>query len=45
MERYKISPDAAFSTLARISQDQNIKLHQVARQIVETGQLPDATEH
>ena len=45
MERYKINPDAAFSTLARISQDQNIKLHEVARQIVETGKLPDGTEH
>jgi GAF domain-containing protein len=45
MERYKINPDAAFSTLARISQDQNIKLHEVARQIIETGKLPDRTEH
>ena len=45
MERYKINPDAAFSTLTRISQDRNIKLHEVARQIVETGELPDTTEH
>ncbi len=43
MERYKISPDAAFSALARISQDQHTKLHEVARQIVDTGNLPDTT--
>lgn len=43
MERYKIKPDAAFSTLTRISQDRNIKLHEVARQLVETGNLPDTT--
>ena len=45
MERYKIKPDAAFSTLTRISQDRNIKLHEVARQVVETGELPGATGH
>jgi GAF domain-containing protein len=44
MERYKINPDAAFSTLTRISQHRNIKLHEVARQLIETGQLPDTTE-
>jgi GAF domain-containing protein len=45
MERYKVNSDAAFGTLARISQDQNIKLHEVARQIVETRKLPSTTEH
>ncbi len=44
MERYKINPDAAFSTLTRISQNRNIKLHEVARQLIETGELPDTTE-
>jgi GAF domain-containing protein len=44
MERYKLNPDAAFSTLTRISQDRNIKLHEVARQLIETGQLPGTTE-
>jgi GAF domain-containing protein len=44
MERYKIKPDAAFSTLARVSQDRNIKLHEVARQVVETRELPGTTE-
>ena len=43
VERYKINPDAAFSTLTRISQDRNLKLHEVARQFVETGELPDTT--
>jgi hypothetical protein len=42
--RYKINSGAAFSTLTRISQGQNVKLHQVARQIVETGKLPDTAE-
>jgi ribosomal protein S13 len=31
MERYNIDADAAFSTLKRISQAQNMKLHEVAR--------------
>ena len=44
MERYKITPDAAFSTLTRISQNRNIKLHEVARQLIETGKLPGTTE-
>ncbi len=44
MERYKINPDAAFSTLTRISQHRNIKLHEVARQLIETRELPDITE-
>jgi GAF domain-containing protein len=43
MERYKINPEAAFSTLTRISQARNIKLHEVAFQVVETGELPDTT--
>jgi hypothetical protein len=45
IERYKVKPDAAFSTLTRISQDGNIKLHEVARQVVETGEFPDTTGH
>lgn len=45
MERYKVSSDAAFSTLARISQAQHTKLHEVARQIVQTGELPNPAEH
>jgi hypothetical protein len=40
MERYKISSEAAFGTLTRISQARNRKLHEVACQVVETGELP-----
>jgi GAF domain-containing protein len=42
MERYKISADAAFGVLARTSQDANIKLAAVARQVAESGELPGA---
>jgi GAF domain-containing protein len=44
MERYNIDADAAFRTLKRISQDQNKKLHEIARQVAETRELPDTTE-
>jgi GAF domain-containing protein len=44
MERYDIDADAAFRTLNRISQDQNNKLHEIARQVTETRELPDTTE-
>ena len=40
MERYKIDADTAFGVLARTSQDQNIKLAEIARRFVETGHLP-----
>ena len=40
MERYNINADAAFRTLKRISQDQNKKLHEIARQVTETRELP-----
>jgi GAF domain-containing protein len=42
MERYKISADAAFGVLTRTSQDENIKLAAVARQVAESGELPRA---
>ena len=45
MERYKISADAAFGTLARISQARNMKLHEVARHIAETRDLPGDRAH
>jgi GAF domain-containing protein len=44
MERYNIGEDAAFSTLTRISQNRNIKLHEIARQVAESWELPDTTE-
>lgn len=40
MERYRISGDAAFATLARASQAVNVKLAEVARHLTETGELP-----
>jgi GAF domain-containing protein len=40
MERYDLDQHAAFRTLTRISQEQNTKLHEVARRIAETRELP-----
>ncbi len=40
MERYALSSKRSFAVLARLSQDQNLKLHDLARQIVETRDLP-----
>jgi AmiR/NasT family two-component response regulator len=36
----KITPDRAFAVLSRLSQERNEKLRSVARQLVETGELP-----
>ena len=40
MERYQIDADRAFDVLRRFSQDRNVKLNLVARELVETGRLP-----
>ena len=40
MERLKITGDQAFGLLSRLSQDGNVKLRDVARNLVETGELP-----
>jgi GAF domain-containing protein len=40
MERYKISDDRAIAVLTRTSQQNNIKLREVADQLVRTGSLP-----
>jgi len=37
MERHKIGPERAFSVLRRYSQDYNVKLRIVAREVVRTG--------
>lgn len=37
MERYRLDADAAFSLLARLSQDTNTKLVDVARQVIDAG--------
>ncbi|WP_138756873.1 GAF and ANTAR domain-containing protein [Modestobacter altitudinis] len=39
MERFKITADQAFGLLARVSQDTNRKLHQVAEDLTRTGTL------
>jgi GAF domain-containing protein len=41
MERYKLDADRAFRVLVRFSNALEVKLHEVARQIVTTGHLPD----
>ena len=40
MERHKITADQAFQVLARISMQKNVKLRDVADQLVHTGVLP-----
>ena len=40
MERNRVTADAAFGALSRASQNANLKLTQVARHLVETGELP-----
>ena len=40
MERLKITPDQAFAVLSRLSQERNEKLREVARRLVETGEIP-----
>ena len=40
MQRYEMSPAAAFSVLARVSQHQNKRLHEVARELVQHGIKP-----
>lgn len=40
MERFKLSPERSFSVLRRYSQEHNIKLHEVAGELVRTGRLP-----
>jgi hypothetical protein len=42
MERYKLTPDQAFRMLAAASMATNVKLRDVADQLVTTGELPAA---
>jgi GAF domain-containing protein len=42
MERHGVTADAAFGVLSRISQVENLKLAEIARRLVATGQLPMA---
>jgi GAF domain-containing protein len=41
MERFRIDSDQAFAVLRRYSQDNNIKLRDVAQRLIETRRLPD----
>lgn len=43
MERHRITADAAFGFLTRVSQAENTKLAAIAAQLVATGELPIAT--
>ncbi len=40
IERHRVTPEQAFAMLRRASQDRNVKLHEVAAQLVETGSEP-----
>ena len=40
MERFDLTSDRAFSVLSRMSQQNNVKLREVAEQIVTTRTLP-----
>ncbi|WP_413760237.1 GAF and ANTAR domain-containing protein [Streptomyces sp. MMBL 11-3] len=40
MERYRLSEDAAFKVLKKTSQDRNVKLREIARQVCRTGDRP-----
>lgn len=40
IERLRLTPDQAFAVLSRLSQDTNTKLREVARRLVETGEVP-----
>jgi GAF domain-containing protein len=44
MERERISADSAFDILRRASQHLNVKLRQVAQNLVETGERPETGE-
>jgi AmiR/NasT family two-component response regulator len=41
MERERITPNQAFDVLRRASQHLNIKLREVAQNLVDTGESPD----
>lgn len=40
MERFGLDADRSFELLRRYSNDLNVKLHDLARQVVDTGQMP-----
>ena len=44
MERLRITPDDAFDALRRASQRLNLKLREIAHNLVETGEFADDTD-
>ncbi len=44
MHRHKVSEDAAFAVLKRVSQSRNVKLRDIAHEVVETGEVPAAAD-
>jgi GAF domain-containing protein len=40
IERLRLTPDQAFAVLSRLSQESNTKLRDVARRLVQTGEIP-----
>ena len=42
MERFTLTADRAFGVLRRVSQDRNVRLHQVASELVRTRVLPQS---
>lgn len=44
VERFTLRPEAAFDVLRRYSQASNVKMRDLARRLVETGELPPTEE-
>jgi AmiR/NasT family two-component response regulator len=40
MERHKVTEEHAFAILSQGSQDNNVKLRDLARHVIETGEIP-----
>jgi GAF domain-containing protein len=45
MERHGVTADAAFGVLSRVSQAENMKLAEIARRFLETGELQYGQDH
>jgi AmiR/NasT family two-component response regulator len=45
MERERITPEQAFDVLRQASQHLNVKLREVAQNLIDTGEDPDTGQH
>lgn len=45
MNRYNVPQEQAFEVLKRVSQHRNTKLRDIAREVVETGEVPGTESH